>query len=61
MMTVSRIQRNERDECAIKLREFANRVSRGDVAYVAIYVMAWDGKVEEIIIKEDPFSQELSA
>lgn len=51
-MNVARIKRSEREECAIKLREFANMISRGDVSYAAIYVMDSNGNVEELVMKD---------
>ena len=52
-MNVARIKRSEREECAIKLRDFANRISNGDVSYAAIYVMDRIGRTEEIIMKDE--------
>ena len=60
-MNVARIKRSEREECAIKLREFANRISNGDVSYAAIYVMDWKGSVEEVVMKDGVSSLSKSA
>ena len=52
-MPITKIKRTEQEECAIKLRELARRVSEGSMAFVAVHTIDQFGLAEDLFMKDD--------